>query len=88
MPGVEFATERIVPVMYKGVDLGASHRIDLVVEETVVVEVKSVEHLLRIHQAQVLTYLRLADCPAGLLINFNEALLKNGVRRVVNGLKD
>jgi iron complex transport system substrate-binding protein len=61
-----------------------NYRIDLLVEGVVVVEMKSVEHLLPVHQAQVLTYMRLLDCPAGLLINFNVARLVDGVRRLIN----
>lgn len=77
-----------VPVSYKGRDLGANMRLDLLVEGRVVVEVKAVEALHDAHVAQLLTYLKLTGCKLGLLINFNEALLKQGIRRVANGLLD
>jgi GxxExxY protein len=81
---VQFTTERTVPIVYKGVTLKTTYRIDLIVEGTVVVEVKSVEHILPVHQAQVLTYLNLTGCPAGLLINFNVPKLIDGVKRLVD----
>ena len=65
-------------------DLG--FRADIVVEEKVVIEIKSVEYLAPVHKKQVITYLRLMDLKLGLLINFNEALIKNGITRLVNGL--
>ena len=64
-------------------ELDAKYRIDLLVEDVVVVEVKSVECLLPVHQAQVLTYMRLTNCPAGLLINFNVSRLIDGVKRLI-----
>ena len=70
---------------YKGLPLGLGVRLDLLVERVLSVEIKSVERLLPIHQAQVLTYLRLTSCPVGLLVNFNVDLLRNGVRRLLNG---
>jgi GxxExxY protein len=81
---LRFATQRAIPIVYKGAKLDASYRIDLIVEDCVVVEVKSVNALEPIHQAQVLTYLRLTGCPVGLLINFNVPRLMDGVRRLVN----
>ena len=65
-------------------DIG--YRIDIIVEEKVIIEIKSVEFLNDVHLAQILTYLRLSNCKLGLLINFNVALIKNGIRRVVNNL--
>jgi GxxExxY protein len=81
------ATERQVrvPLEYKGLPLDLSVRLDLLVERVLVVEVKSVDRLVSIHRAQVLTYLRLTARPVGLLINFNVDLLRNGVRRLLNG---
>jgi GxxExxY protein len=73
-----------VPLTYKGKELGACYRVDLIVENLVVVEVKAVETVLPVHKAQVLTYLKLTACPLGLLINFNEARLIDGVYRLVN----
>jgi GxxExxY protein len=71
----------VLPITYDGVSLDAGYRLDLLVEEAVIVEVKSVEALTRLHAAQVLTYLKLARRRLGLLINFNVELFKNGVRR-------
>jgi GxxExxY protein len=81
---LRFVTQRVVPIIYKGVLLDASYRLDLLVEDTVVVEVKSVERLIPVHDAQVLNYLRLVRCPAGLLINFNVPKLVDGVKRLIN----
>jgi GxxExxY protein len=81
---VRFVAERAVPILYKGMELDAKYRIDLLVENRVVVEVKSADCLLPVHQAQVLTYMRLTGCPAGLLINFNVPRLVDGVKRLIN----
>lgn len=77
-----------LPVRYKGEQLDFGFRMDIIVEDHVVVEVKASEGLNEVHFAQVLTYLKLSGCKLGLLINFNEALVKRGIRRVVNGLDD
>lgn len=74
--------ERRVPIIYKGERVGATLKIDLLVEKCVVVEVKAVEKLAPVHEAQVITYLKLSGCPAGLLMNFNSVLLKDGLRRL------
>ena len=79
---LKFAVQRAVPVIYKGTTLGETLRIDLIVENMVVVEVKSTVALERVHQAQVLTYLKLSGCQVGLLINFNVPRLMDGVRRL------
>ena len=81
---VQFCAERAVPVLYKGLELDAHYRIDLLVEELVVVEIKTVDGLLPVHEAQALTYMRLTASPAGLLINFNLPQLVEGVRRLIN----
>ncbi len=81
---LRFESQKPVPVVYKSIRLGAMHRIDLLIEDSVVVEVKAVDALLPVHQAQVLTYLRLTGCPAGLLVNFNVPRLTDGVRRLLN----
>ena len=81
---LRFITQRAIAIVYKGAQLEASYRIDLIVEDLVVVEVKAVHALEAVHQAQVLTYLRLARCPVGLLINFNVPRLMDGVRRLLN----
>ena len=82
--GVTFRSQAPLPVRYKGANLGADLRIDFIVEESVVVEIKAVERILAVHVAQLLTYLRLTGLRTGLLLNFNVAVLKNGiVRRVL-----
>ena len=81
---VRFVVQRLIPITYKGATLTASYRVDLIVEDAVIVEVKSVADLAPIHAAQLLTYLRLTGCPVGLLINFNVPRLVNGVQRVLN----
>lgn len=76
--------EKALPVIYKQVRLECGYRLDLLVERTVVGEIKAVEALRDIHLAQVLTYLKLGQYPLGLLINFNVKLLKDGIKRVIN----
>lgn len=78
--------QKALPLFYEEVRLDMGYRIDIIVEDKFIVEVKSVETLNDVHLAQLLTYLRLSDCKLGLLINFNVKLLKEGVRRVVNGI--
>ena len=77
-----------LPVTYHGVQLDCGYRIDLLVEGLVVVELKAVERLEPIHQAQMLSYLRLSGCKVGLLINFNVKVLKNGIRRLVHEFQE
>lgn len=78
--------QKALPLFYEDVRLDVGYRIDIIVEDKFIVEVKSVETLNNVHLAQLLTYLKLSDCKLGLLINFNVKLLKEGVRRVVNGI--
>jgi GxxExxY protein len=77
--------QKALPLIYEEVKLNVGYRIDIIIEGKFIVEVKSVEALTDVHLAQLLTYLRLSDCRLGLLINFNVKLLKEGVRRVING---
>ncbi len=70
-----------VPVIYKDIKLECGYRIDILVENTVVVELKSIDALAPIHEAQILTYMKFANKPLGLLMNFNVTLLKNGIKR-------
>jgi GxxExxY protein len=84
--GLNVDKQRILPVVYKAVNLDCGYRLDLIVENRVIVEVKSVADLDDIHLAQVMTYLKLSKCKLGLLINFNVELVKNGIKRVVNNL--
>jgi len=72
-----------LPIVYKGTRLDCGYRLDVVVDNALILEIKAVEQLLPIHEAQILTYLRLSRHKVGLIINFNTALLKNGVRRFV-----
>ena len=76
------------PILYDGQELESSFRVDLLVENCVIVELKSVETIAPVHKKQLLTYLRLADKKLGLLINFRSALIRNGITRIVNGLED
>jgi GxxExxY protein len=78
--------QKALPLVYEEVKLEVGYRIDLLVENKLIVEVKAVEALNDIHLAQILTYLKLSDCRLGLLINFNVTLLKYGIRRVANKL--
>lgn len=75
-----------LPFVYEEVRLEAGYRIDLVINKLVIVDIKSVENLMPVHHAQVLTYLRLTNIKLGLLINFNAMVLKNGIHRIVNNL--
>jgi GxxExxY protein len=79
--GLAYVRQVVVPVLYKGEVIG-EHRPDLVVENRVVVEIKSVERLIGLHQAQLLAYMRLLRLPVGLLMNFNSEVLRAGVRRL------
>ena len=82
--GLSAERQVALPVHYKGTRVDAGYRIDLLVEDEVIVELKAVSALEPIHQAQVITYLKLSGISLGLLINFNVMLLKNGIKRVVN----
>jgi GxxExxY protein len=81
---IPFETQKVIPIRYRGLVLDAGIRLDLLVAGELVVELKSVDRLLDVHSAQLLTYLKLGNYPLGLLINFNVPLLKNGIRRIVN----
>jgi GxxExxY protein len=81
--GLAFERQVPVPVVYDAVRLECGFRIDVLVERTVLIEIKAVERLLPVHNAQVLTYLKLTGCPVGLLVNFDAVTLKEGLRRFV-----
>ena len=81
--GIEFARQNEVPATYKGIDLGGNYRLDLIVGDTVVVEIKAVQNLLPVHRAQLLTYMRISGCRIGLLLNFHAAIMKSGIVRMV-----
>jgi GxxExxY protein len=80
--GLQVQRQLLLPIQYDGIQIDAGLKLDLFVNACVVVELKSVEKLLPIHEAQLLTYLKLANCRLGLLINFNVPLIKNGIRRL------
>jgi GxxExxY protein len=82
--GLKVEKQKALPLVYKEVKLDAGYRIDLLVENSVVVEIKSIEAFTDVHTAQVLTYLKLSGCKIGLLLNFNVASLKNGIKRLAN----
>ena len=81
--GFEAAQEVPVPIVYEGVRLDAGYRLDLLVNQCVIVEIKAVEKLIPVHDAQLLTYLKLTNIRLGLLINFNTKLIKDGIKRIV-----
>ena len=82
LTGMSFERQVALPVTYKAVRLECGYRMDIVVERQVVLEVKAVEALLPVHSAQMLTYLRLASLPTGLLLNFSVPVMKNGIKRL------
>ncbi len=84
--GLAYQRQLALPLVYQSVRIDAGYRIDLLVERKVVVEVKAVEQLTEVHQAQLLSYLRLGGFKLGYLLNFNVALMKQGLRRLANGL--
>ncbi len=86
--GLAFRRQAALPIRYKGVALDAGYRLDVVVADLLIVELKAVEALLPIHEAQLLTYLKLSGIAVGLLINFNVPILKQGIRRLVHNYQD
>lgn len=86
--GLRTVRQQPIPVVYETVRIDTGFRADLIVEDKVIVEIKSVEVLAAVHKKQLLTYLRLADKRLGLLINFHVALIKDGIHRIVNGLQE
>jgi GxxExxY protein len=86
--GLKVEQQKPLPVVYREIELDCGYRLDLLVKEAVIVEVKAVDRLMPIHQAQLLSYLKLSGHRVGLLINFNVKLLKDGIRRVVNDFPD
>jgi GxxExxY protein len=84
--GLEVQKQKALPLFYEEVRLDIGYRIDIIVENKIILEIKSVDALNDVHFAQLLTYLKLTNCKLGLLINFNVVLIKNGIKRVVNNL--
>ena len=81
---LEYDRQADIPVVYKNLKLDGGYRADLIIENLVIVELKTVEKILPVHEAQLLTYLKITKIPIGLLLNFNVPVLKNGVKRIVN----
>ena len=81
--GLTFEQEKPLPVVYQGIRLDCGYRLDFAVDGKVVVELKAVDSIHAVHRAQLLTYLKLTGCKVGLILNFNEAVLKNGIERLV-----
>lgn len=84
--GLDIQKQKGLPLVYEEVKLDIGYRIDIIIENKLILEIKSVEALNDIHFAQLLTYLKLTNCKLGMLINFNVLLIKNGIKRVVNNL--
>lgn len=82
--GLKVERQKTLPITYKNLELDQGYRLDLLVEETVIVELKAVEELTSVHTAQILSYLKFSDCKAGLLLNFNVKLMKHGIERFTN----
>lgn len=86
--GIKAVNQVPIRAFYKGVDMDMDFRLDILVNDSIVLELKSVEQLHPVHEKQLLTYLKLSHKQLGLLINFNESYLKNGIKRVVNGFEE
>lgn len=84
--GLDVQKQKALPLVYEEVKLDVGYRIDIIIENKLIIEVKSVEALNEVHFAQLLTYLKLTNCKLGLLINFNVTLIKNGIKRIANNL--
>jgi len=82
--GLEFRRQVSLPVVYKEIKLDCGYRLDIIVEDQVIIEIKAVERLAPIHEAQLLSYLRMLDRRVGLILNFHSTILKNGIKRIVN----
>ena len=84
--GLKVDRQKPIPIIWDDIHLDIGFRSDLIVEDKVIIEIKSVEKISNVHLKQLLTYIKVTDLRLGLLINFNEALIKNGIKRVANGL--
>ena len=84
--GISVKRQKAIPVIWKNIKMEIGFRADLIVEEKVIIELKSVENIIPVHPKQLLTYLRITGMKLGLLVNFNEKLIKNGITRIVNNL--
>ena len=81
--GLKFERQKPIPLEYKGIKLDCGYRLDIIVEEKVILEIKTVDAITPVHEAQFLTYLRLANLKVGLILNFNVPVLKDGIRRMI-----
>ncbi len=81
--GLKVQQQKVLPIVYKGIKLDCGYKLDLLVEEQVIIEIKAVPELVNIHEAQLITYLKLSGYRIGLLINFNVKILKHGIRRII-----
>ena len=86
--GINFVSQKEVPLIYKGIRVDVAYRLDLLVEDRIIVEIKSIEKLTDVNLAQVISYLKLKDLRLGYLINFNVKYFKNGIRRIVNNYQE
>ena len=84
--GLLIERQKPLPIIYEEIKLNIGYRVDLIIENKLIIELKSVEALNEIHFAQLLTYLKLSNCKLGMLINFNVTLIKNGIKRIANNL--
>ena len=81
--GLNVVSEKSLPVIYKTLEIKNGYRVDLIIENSVIVEVKAIDRVMDVHRSQILTYMRMAECKTGLLINFHVKLLKEGIERFV-----
>jgi GxxExxY protein len=86
--GLFIERQKPLPVIYKDVNLECGYRMDILVDHRLVVEIKAVDSIMPVHEAQVITYLKLSKCKVGLLLNFNVKLMKSGIRRIVNNYEE
>lgn len=84
--GLKVEKQKPLPLIYEDIKLDCGYRLDIIIENKVIIEIKAVDALHPVHMAQMLTYLKLSNCKLGLLINFNVELIKNGIKRIVNNL--
>jgi len=83
---IKYSRQKDIPIIYDNVNLNLGFRADLIIDEKLIIEIKSIEEIAPIHQKQILTYLKLTNAKLGLLVNFNVVLIKNGITRIVNNL--
>lgn len=86
LKGIKYERQKVIPIVWKGQKIEKAFRADIVVDNKLILEVKSIEQISNSHYKQVLTYLKLTKMKLGLLVNFNQAYIRNGIRRIVNGL--